>query len=104
MRRIYMLVICCLIVAACQPRNNVPDFELVTVIDNLVIDERSVPIFPRKAALTTDTARRFALDLPKRCTVDWDNQRVKSNLPEEVIEMINLGTGDELPGFAVENF
>jgi len=99
-----MLVICCLIVAACQPRNNVPDFELVTVIDNLVIDERSVPIFPRKAALTTDTARRFALDLPKRCTVDWDNQRVKSNLPEEVIEMINLGTGDELPGFAVENF
>lgn len=79
-------------------------YDDVTVVENLVIDERSVPIFPRKAALTTDTARRFALDLPKRCTVDWDNQRVLSVLPEERVEMTQLDKGDPLPEFAVENY
>jgi hypothetical protein len=69
-----------------------------------VIDERSVPIFPKKAALTTDTARRFAIDLPKRCTVDWDNQKPVMSLPEEKIEMVRLGRGDPLPPFNVADF
>ena len=37
------------------------DYDTVNVVENLVIDERSVPIFPKKAALTTDTAQHFSL-------------------------------------------
>ena len=95
----------CLLLFACQP---VQEFDTIHVVDTLVIDERSVPIYPRKAALTTDTARRFALDLPKRCNVDWDNQRVLSILPEELVELVRLDAGDPLPEvlseFGVENF
>lgn len=90
---------------ACQPQQQ---WDTVHIIDTLVVDERSVPIYPRKAALTTDTARRFALDLPKRCNVDWDNQRVLSILPEEKVELVRLDAGDPLPEvlseFFVEDF
>lgn len=85
----------------CQnQRNIVPQqqYDTVTVVDNLVIDENSVPIFPKKAALTTDTAQRFSVELPKRCKVDWNNQSVVSVVPEEKIEMVRLNTGDPLPG------
>ena len=51
-------------------------FDTVTVVNQLVIDENSVPIFPKKAALTTDAARHFSVELPMRCEVDWDNQSV----------------------------
>ncbi|MCL2748850.1 MAG: hypothetical protein FWE50_02125 [Alphaproteobacteria bacterium] len=86
-----------------QSRNQ-PQFDTIEVIENVVIDERSVPIFPRKAALTTDTARRFAIDLPKRCSVDWDNQTILSTLPAQPVEIIRLNKGDDLPEFDVENY
>ena len=77
-------VVCALVVSGCANRQqNIPLYDTVDVVENTVIDENSVPIFPKKAALTTDTAQRFALDLPKRCTVDWDNQSVVSVVPEE---------------------
>lgn len=49
------------IVAACTMRQNqdVPQYDTINVVENFVIDENSVPIFPKKAALTTDTAQRF---------------------------------------------
>ena len=53
-------------VSGCAKKQQRPVFDNVTVVQNTVIDENSVPIFPKKAALTTDTAQRFALDLPKR--------------------------------------
>jgi hypothetical protein len=77
--------------------NNTIAYDTVQVFDNLVIDDNSVPIFPKKAALTTDTARRFSVELPRRCTVDWDNQSVVSVVPEEKIEMVRVDRGDELP-------
>lgn len=77
--------------------NNTIEYDTVQVFDNLVIDDNSVPIFPKKAALTTDTARRFSVELPRRCTVDWDNQSVVSVVPEEKIEMVRVDRGDELP-------
>lgn len=88
----------CVALGACQQSRVVePQFDTVTVVNNLVIDENSVPIFPKKAALTTDTARRFSIELPKRCTVDWNNQTVVSVVPEEKIEIVRLDTGDALP-------
>ena len=78
--------------------------QTVQVVDQLIVDENSVPIFPKKAVLTTDTARRFALDLPKRCKVDWDNQSVLSVLPEEPVEVVRLNKGDVLPEFAVKDY
>ncbi|MCL1891916.1 MAG: hypothetical protein FWF97_01310 [Alphaproteobacteria bacterium] len=107
MKKSFLLFALCslLFVAACQPpRPRGPVFDTVQVIENIVVDERSVPIFPKKAALTTDTAQRFALDLPKRCTVDWDNQSILSVLPETPVEIVRLNTGDPLPGFDVENY
>ena len=80
-----------------RQQNQIPQYDTINVVENFVIDENSVPIFPKKAALTTDTAQRFAIDLPKRCTVDWDNQTVVSVVPEEKIEMVRLGVGDPLP-------
>ena len=80
------------------------DYDTVTVVNNLVIDENSVPIFPKKAALTTDTARRFSIELPKRCTVDWDNQNVVSVVPEEKIEVVRLDMGDKLPDLKVSDY
>ena len=79
-------------------RSSVAQYDTVQVIDNLVIDENSVPIFPKKAALTTDTARRFSIELPKRCTVNWDNQSLISVVPEERIEIVRLNVGDTFPG------
>lgn len=79
-------------------------YDTVQVIEDVVIDEKSVPIFPKKAALTTDTAQRFSVELPMRCTVDWNNQSVVSVVPEEKIEIVRLGVGDALPDLAVENF
>ena len=105
MKKQYLLFALCsllFVLGACQQRQ--PEFDTITVVDNLVIDERSVPIFPKKAALTTDTARRFAIDLPRRCNVDWNNQRVLSVMPEEPIEIVQLDKGDELPAFAVKDF
>ena len=91
----------------CQQTTNQstePDYDTVTVVNNLVIDENSVPIFPKKAALTTDTARRFSIELPKRCSVDWDNQSVVSVVPEEKIEVVRLNTGDKLPDLKVSDY
>lgn len=85
-------------------RQDIPQYDTVNVVENLVINENSVPIFPKKAALTTDTAQHFALDLPKRCTVDWNNQNVVSVVPEEKIEIIRLDTGDVLPDLKVSDY
>ena len=81
-----------------------PEYDTVTDIDNLVINENSVPIFPKKAALTTDTARRFSIELPKRCSVDWNNQNVVSVVPEEKIQVVRLNTGDPLPDLQVSDY
>ena len=81
-----------------------PLYDNITVVDELVIDENSVPIFPKKAALTTDTARRFSVELPMRCEVDWNNQSVVSVVPAETIEMVRLGVGDELPDLQVSDY
>ena len=79
-------------------------YDTVNVVEKVVIDENSVPIFPKKAALTTDTAQHFALDLPKRCTVDWNNQSVVSVVPEEKIEIVRLEVGDPLPDLKVSDY
>lgn len=94
------------VLAACtqNQNSNVPLYDTVTVVDQLVIDENSVPIFPKKAALTTDTARRFSIDLPKRCSVDWNNQSVVSVVPEEKIEVVRLATGDAMPDLQVSDY
>ena len=100
------IVLCTIIasLSACANRQqNMPLYDTVNVVENTVIDENSVPIFPKKAALTTDTAQRFALDLPKRCTVDWNNQSVVSVVPEEKIEIVRLNTGDALPDLKVSD-
>lgn len=87
-----------------QRYDDQPQYDTVQVINNLVIDENSVPIFPKKAALTTDTARRFSIELPKRCKVDWNNQNVLSVVPEEKIEIVRLDMGDPLPAFNVNEY
>lgn len=79
-------------------------YDTVNVVENLVIDERSVPVFPKKAALTTDTAQHFSLDLPKRCRVDWNNQSIVSVVPEEKVEIVRLNTGDALPDLVVSDY
>jgi hypothetical protein len=79
-------------------------YDTINVVDNLVIDENSVPIFPKKAALTTDTARRFSIDLPKRCKVDWNNQKVLSIVPEEKVEIMRLDKGHNLPDLKVSDY
>ena len=81
-----------------------PLYDNITVVDELVIDENSVPIFPKKAVLTTDTARRFSVELPMRCEVDWNNQSVVSVVPSERIEMVRLGAGDPLPELQVSDY
>ncbi len=90
--------------ACAQQAGDAVQYDTINVVENLVIDENSVPIFPKKAALTTDTARRFAIDLPKRCSVDWDNQTVLSVVPEEHIEIVRLGVGDALPELNVSDY
>ena len=98
-------VVCALMVSGCvKQQQNLPLYDTVDVVENTVIDENSVPIFPKKAALTTDTAQRFALDLPKRCTVDWNNQSVVSVVPEEKIEIVRLNKGDALPDLKVSDY
>ena len=94
------------VVAGCAQlaQENVPQYDTINVVENFVIDENSVPIFPKKAALTTDTAQRFSIELPKRCTVNWDNQAVVSVVPEEKIEMVRLGVGDPLPELQVSDY
>lgn len=95
------LMLCC----ACQmQQTDVPQYDTINVVENLVIDENSVPIFPKMAALTTDTARRFSIELPKRCTVDWNNQSVVSVVPAEKIEVVRLNVGDPLPSLAVSDY
>ncbi len=90
--------------AQTQQSQDVPMYDNITVVDELVIDENSVPIFPKKAALTTDTARRFSVELPMRCEVDWNNQSVVSVVPAETIEMVRLGVGDALPDLQVSDY
>ena len=106
LKHFVVIVMVAFALVACQNQNNVaePEYDTVTVIDNLVIDENSVPIFPKKAALTTDTARRFSIELPKRCSVDWNNQNVVSVVPEEKIEIVRLDTGDSLPELKVSDY
>ena len=104
---IFILVgIFSLFVSGCVNKNRqeVPLYDTVNVVENLVINENSVPIFPKKAALTTDMAQHFALDLPKRCTVNWNNQSVVSVIPEEKIEIVRLNVGDELPDLKVTDY
>ena len=101
------IVLCTIIasLSACANRQqNMPLYDTVNVVENTVIDENSVPIFPKKAALTTDTARRFSVELPMRCEVDWNNQSVVSVVPSERIEMVRLGAGDPLPELQVSDY
>ncbi|MDR0741275.1 MAG: hypothetical protein LBF28_00685 [Rickettsiales bacterium] len=103
-----MFIIHCSLFIACgcqfQQRLDLQEYDTVQVVNNLVIDENSVPIFPKKAALTTDTVRRFSIDLPKRCRVDWNNQNVLSVIPEEKVEIVRLDVGDPLPSFNVSDY
>ncbi len=97
----------CVLLGACMrddSRDEKVYYDTVQVVDNLVIDDNSVPIFPKKAALTTDTARRFSVELPRRCTVNWDNQSVVSVVPDEKIEMVRLDRGDPLPELQVSDY
>lgn len=97
----------CVLLVACMrddSRDEKVYYDTVQVVDNLVIDDNSVPIFPKKAALTTDTARRFSVELPRRCTVNWDNQSVVSVVPDEKIEMVRLDRGDPLPELQVSDY
>lgn len=101
-----MTFVLCLVLAGCtqmRPQTQA-SYDTIEVVENTVVDEYSVPIFPRKAGLTTDTARRFAIDLPKRCKVDWDNQNIMSVIPAQPVEIVRLNKGDNLPDFAVEDF
>ncbi|MBO7642911.1 MAG: hypothetical protein J6S74_02135 [Alphaproteobacteria bacterium] len=102
----FEMVTVLVVVAGCQQnaQNQQPAYDNVTVVNNMVIDENSVPIFPKKAALTTDTARRFSIELPKRCSVDWNNQNVVSVVPEEKIEVVRLNVGDKLPDLKVSDY
>lgn len=108
MKCLFVLVGVMFIGAACQKAQDAqliePAYDTVTVVNNMVINENSVPIFPKKAALTTDTARRFSIELPKRCTVDWNNQNVVSVVPEEKIEIVRLDMGDKLPDLKVSDY
>lgn len=106
MRGFLAVMVCAGLVAACAQRQqeDVPQYDTINVVENFVIDENSVPIFPKKAALTTDTAQRFSIELPKRCKVNWDNQTIISVVPEEPIEMIRLGVGDALPQLQVTDY
>ena len=99
-------VFCVGLVVGCvqNKQQKQPLYDNITVVDELVIDENSVPIFPKKAALTTDTARRFSVELPMRCEVDWNNQSVVSVVPSERIEMVRLGAGDPLPELQVSDY
>ncbi len=100
----YLLPVTCLCLFGCVQQTDMSQYDTVTVVDQLVIDENSVPIFPKKAALTTDAARRFSIELPKRCTVDWNNQAVASVVAEEKVEIVRLNTGDALPEFNVNEY
>ncbi len=110
--KITKLILMCVcigtLLSGCVRRTVVEDdeplYDTIRVVENVVIDENSVPIFPKKAALTTDTAQHFSLDLPKRCMVNWDNQNVVSVVPEEKIEIIRLGIGDDLPDLKVSDY
>ena len=106
MRGFLAVMVCAGLVAACAQRQqeDVPQYDTINVVENFVIDENSVPIFPKKAALTTDTAQRFSIELPKRCKVNWDNQTIVSVVSEEPIEMIRLGVGDALPQLQVTDY
>ena len=96
---------CAIVLSGCVKQNKDEQlYDTVNVVENVVINENSVPIFPKKAALTTNTAQHFALDLPKRCTVDWNNQSVVSVVPEEKIEIVRLNTGDKLPDLKVSDY
>lgn len=95
-----MLMIC----GCMQRQSEQPQYDTINVVENYVIDDNSVPIFPKKAALTTDTARRFSIELPKRCQVNWNNQSIVSVVPAEKIEMVRLGTGDKLPELNVSDY
>ena len=101
-----IFVLMCVFLTGCMQssNNDVVYYDTVQVVDNLVIDDNSVPIFPKKAALTTDTARRFSIELPRRCTVNWDNQSVVSVVPDEKIEMVRLNVGDDLPELNVSDY
>lgn len=103
---VLLWVACAGVVCGCAQKQQQQELMVdnITVVDELVIDENSVPIFPKKAALTTDTARRFSVELPMRCEVDWDNQSVVSVVPAEKIEMVRLGTGDALPELQVSDY
>ncbi len=106
LNNIFALVVgvCVMLTGCTNHQQNIPTYDTVEVVENLVINENSVPIFPKKAALTTDTAQHFALDLPKRCTVDWDNQSVVSVVPEEKVEIVRVNMGDPLPDLKVSDF
>lgn len=104
MKKILLCFVALFVCVGCQNKNNVQQYDTVQVVENMVIDERSVPIFPKKAALTTDTAQRFSVELPMRCTVDWDNQSVVSVVREEKIEMVRLGLGDAMPDLSVNEY
>lgn len=52
-----------LLLSACLNQRD-DAYDTVNVVNNFVVDDHSVPIFPKKAALTTDTARRFSLEIP----------------------------------------
>ena len=96
---------CMVVLSGCvKQQEDMQQYDTVNVVENLVINENSVPIFPKKAALTTNTAQHFALDLPKRCTVDWNNQSVVSVVPEEKIEIVRLNVGDALPDLKVSDY
>lgn len=100
-KNLILALVCVVVLAGCsllgKKKEEQPQYDNVTVVEETVIDSRSVPIFPKKAALTTDTARRFSIELPMRCEVDWNNQSVVSVVPAEKIEIVRLATGDPLP-------
>ncbi len=111
MKKIYLGLITVLI-SGCQMSqeygySNSSTGEIIntaTYIDNYVLNQNSVPIYEKKTIMTTDAARNFSIDLPKRCSIDWNNQQILSVVPEQELSMIRLDTGDKLPNMEVKEF
>ncbi len=71
-----------------------------------ITTENSVPIYPKLPPKTADKAKRFNLELPYRCSVDWDTQRIVKTEPfdRDKLEYTRADKGDALPKFLVKDF
>ncbi|MDR1691483.1 MAG: hypothetical protein LBR35_01420 [Rickettsiales bacterium] len=104
MKKLFLILL--FFVSACETTSSRRTHYEVEVRDIPYVGPNTKALYPKMPVRTSENVSKFSLDLPYRCDVDWEMQRVVKTEPfdRDHFEIANISKGDELPLFMINGF